>query len=95
MKTEVKEIPFNGSVLLGIKDQSGHSVRKSCLDIGLTEGQARRQVENIQEEEPLNLNCRKFAIVQMEGKRDVTREQLFLHEKLLPYGLLRYPSLLP
>lgn len=92
MKTEVKEIPFNGSALLGIKDQSGQvwlSVRKSCLDIGLTEGQARRQVENIQEEEPLKSNCRKFAIVQMEGKREVTREQLFLHEKVVTLWLAK------
>lgn len=92
MKTEVKEIPFNGSTLLGIKDQSGQvwlGVKKSCLDIGLTEGQARRQVENIQEEEPLKSNCRKFAIVQVEGKREVTREQLFLNEKVVTLWLAK------
>ena len=56
MKTEIKEIPFNGSTLLGIRDENGQvwlCIRKSCLDIGLSEGQARRQVENIQEEELL------------------------------------------
>lgn len=92
MKTEVKEIPFNESTLLGIKDESGQvwlAVKKSCLDIGLSEGQARRQIENIQNEEPLKSNCCKFAIVQMEGKREVTREQLFLHEKVVTLWLAK------
>ena len=42
MKTEVKEIPFNGSTLLGIKDQNGQvqlAIRKTCTDIGLSDGQ--------------------------------------------------------
>lgn len=92
MKQEIKEIPFNGSTLLGIKDENGQvwlSVRKSCLDIGLSKGQARRQVENIQEEEPLKSNCRKFAIVQLEGKREVSREQLFIHEKVVTLWLAK------
>lgn len=86
MKTEVKEIPFNGSALLGIKDVNGQvwlAVKKACLDIGLSEGQAQRQIANIQEDEPLKSNCCKFAMVQMEGKREVSREQLFLHEKVV------------
>lgn len=92
MKYEVKEIPFLEGSLLGIKDDNGQvwlSVRKSCLDIGLSDGQARRQVENIQAEEPLKSNCRKFAIVQMEGKREVSREQLFLHEKVVTLWLAK------
>ena len=70
MKTEVKEIPFNGSTLLGIKDERGEiwlAVKKACLDIGLSEGQARKQVENIQKEKVLKMNCRQIAIVQKEG----------------------------
>lgn len=50
MKTEVKEIPFNGSTLLGIKDQNGQvwlAIRKTCADIGLSDGQARRQLANL------------------------------------------------
>lgn len=92
MKTEVKEIPFNGSTLLGIKDENGKlwlSVRKACLDIGLSDGQARRQVENIQSEEPLKSNCRKFAMVQTEGSREVSREQLFLNEKVVTLWLAK------
>lgn len=92
MRTEVKEIEFYGNTLLGIRDERDQvwlAVKKACLDIGLSEGQARRQVENIQEEEPLKSNCRKFAIVQMEGNRKVGREQLFLHEKVVTLWLAK------
>lgn len=92
MKTEVKEIPFNGSALLGIRDEDGQiwlAVKKACLDIGLSEGQAQRQIVNIQKEEPLKSNCCKFATVQIEGKREVRRKQLFLHEKVVTLWLAR------
>lgn len=92
MKTELKEIEFYGNTLLGVRDERGQvwlAVKKACLDIGLSEGQARRQVENIQEEEPLKSNCCKFAIVQMEGNREVGREQLFLHEKVVTLWLAK------
>lgn len=92
MRTEIKEIPFNGDTLLGVKDENGQvwlAVKKACLDIGLSEGQAQRQITNIQEEEPLKSNCCKFAMVQMEGKREVTREQIFLHEKVVTLWLAK------
>lgn len=92
MKTEIKEIPFNGSTLLGIRDENGQvwlAVKKACLDIGLSEGQAQRQITNIQDEEPLKSNCCKFAMVQTEGKRNVNREQLFLHEKVVTLWLAK------
>lgn len=53
MKQEVKEIPFNGSALLGIRDVNGQvwlAVKKACLDIGLSEGQAQWQITNIQKD---------------------------------------------
>lgn len=53
MKTEVKEIPFNGDTLLGIKDASGQvwlAIRKVCSDIGLSDGQTRRQLENLKDD---------------------------------------------
>lgn len=53
MRTEVKEIPFNGSTLLGIKDQNGQvwlAIRKTCTDIGLSDGQIRRQLANLKED---------------------------------------------
>ncbi|WP_180272661.1 phage antirepressor N-terminal domain-containing protein [Konateibacter massiliensis] len=92
MKTEVKEIPFNGNTLLGVKDASGQvwlAVKKVCLDIGLSEGQAQRQITNIQEEEPLKSNCCKFAIVQTEGNREIKRKQLFLNEKVVTLWLAK------
>lgn len=50
--TKVKEIPFNGKTLLGVKDERGQiwlAVRKACRDIGLTDAQARAEVTKIQE----------------------------------------------
>lgn len=66
MKTEVKEIPFNGNTLLGVKDENGQvwlAVKKVCIDIGLSEGQAQRQVTNLQDDVVFNgavenLNCK-------------------------------------
>lgn len=92
MKEEIREIPFDTNTLLGLKDENGEvwlAVRKVCLDIGLSDGQARRQVENIQIEEPLKSNCRKFAIVQNEGNREVNREQLFLNERVVTLWLAK------
>lgn len=92
MKKEMKEIPFNGNTLLGVRTPDGKvwlAVKKACLDIGLSEGQAQRQITNIQEEEPLKSNCCKFAMVQMEGKREVNREQLFLNEKVVTLWLAK------
>lgn len=100
MKTEIKEIPFNGSTLLGIKTEDGKvwlAIKKACLDIGLSEGQAQRQITNIQEEEPLKSNSCKFAMVQKEGMRDVQREQIFLNEKVVTLWLAKIsltPSLM-
>lgn len=51
MKTKVKEIEFYGDTLLGIKTSDGLvwlAVKKACLDIGLSEGQADRQIKNLQ-----------------------------------------------
>lgn len=92
MGKEVKEIPFDDGTLLGIRTEDGKvwlGVKKACLDIGLTEGQAQRQISNIQEEEPLKSNCCKLAMVQKEGKREVKREQLFISEKVLTLWLAK------
>lgn len=92
MKTEIKEIPFDNGTLLGVRTPDGKvwlAVKKACLDIGLSDGQARKQVENIQEEAVLKSNCRYLAIVQKEGKRDVKREQLFLNEDVITLWLAK------
>lgn len=92
MKTEVKEIPFNDGSLLGVRTPDGKvwlAVKKACLDIGLSDGQARKQVENIQTDAVLKSNCRYLAIVQMEGSREVKREQLFLNEDVVTLWLAK------
>lgn len=92
MKEEIREIPFDSNTLLGLKDENGEvwlAVKKACLDIGLSEGQAQRQITNIQEEEPLKSNCCKFAMIQNEGKREVKREQLFLNERVVTLWLAK------
>ena len=50
---ETKLIDFEGGQLLGVKDENGKvwlGVRKACMDIGLTEDQAKRQVKVVQED---------------------------------------------
>lgn len=89
---ETKEIPFYGDTLLGVRDESGQvwlAVRKACLDIGLTESSARRQVQNISSDEIYKSNCHKFVMVQKEGDREVSREQLFLNEKFVTLWLAK------
>lgn len=92
MKTEVKEIEFYGGTLLGVKDENGHvwlAVRKCCLDIGLSLGQTQKQITNIQNDVVLESNCCYLATVQMEGKRSVNREQLFISEKVVTLWLAK------
>lgn len=50
MKQEIRKIQFGEDELLGVKTEDGQvwlGVRKVCLDIGMTDGQARRQVQNL------------------------------------------------
>lgn len=92
MKTEVKEIEFYGGTLLGVKDENGQvwlAVRKCCLDIGLSLGQTQKQITNIQNDVVLESNCCYLATVQMEGKRSVNREQLFISEKVVTLWLAK------
>jgi len=89
---EVKEIQFYEDTLLGVMDEDGQvwlAVKKTCLDLGLSEGQARKQVENIQKEKLLKSNCRSLAIVQKEGNRDVSRDQIFIKEQVVTLWLAK------
>lgn len=46
-----KEIPFHGDKLLGVKTEDGKvwlAVSRTCLGIGLTEDQSKKQSRNIQ-----------------------------------------------
>lgn len=86
MKTEVKEIPFNGSTLLGVRTPDGKvwlAVRKSCRDIGLTDAQARAEVSKMQESLLLKDHCKKLSL-KFETQ---VRETLVLAEKFVPMWL--------
>lgn len=86
MKTEVKEIPFNGSTLLGVRTPDGKvwlAVRKSCRDIGLTDAQARAEVSKMQESLLLKNHCKKLSL-KFETQ---VRETLVLVEKFVPMWL--------
>lgn len=51
MNQEVKQISFYDDTLIGVKDNDNQiwlGVRQACLNIGLSEGQADRQVKNLQ-----------------------------------------------
>lgn len=83
---KIKEIPFNGNTLLGVKTEDGQvwlAVRKSCLDIGLTDAQARAEVTKIQESLLLKYGCQKLSL-KFETQ---VRETLFLQEKFVPMWL--------
>lgn len=86
MKTEVKEIPFNGNTLLGVRTPDGKiwlAVRKSCRDIGLTDAQARAEVSKMQESLLLKDHCKKLSL-KFETQ---VRETLVLAEKFVPMWL--------
>ena len=86
MKTEVKEIPFNGSTLLGARTPDGKvwlAVRKSCRDIGLTDAQARAEVSKMQDSLLLKDHCKKLSL-KFETQ---VRETLVLAEKFVPMWL--------
>lgn len=91
-KLQKKFIKFGEDELLGIRDEEGKlwlGIKKACIDIGINEGQARRQVENIMKDVVLNSRCRKFAIVQNEGNREVKREVVALHEDVVTLWLAK------
>lgn len=51
-KLEKKFIDFEGGQILGVKDEDGKvwlGVKKACLDIGLSEDQAKNEIKKIQE----------------------------------------------
>lgn len=86
MKTEVKEIPFNGGSLLGVRTPDGKvwlAVRKACRDIGLTDAQARAEVSKMQESLLLKDNCKKLSL-KFETQ---VRETLVILEKFVPMWL--------
>lgn len=83
---EVKEIPFNGNTLLGVKTPDGLiwlAIKKACLDIGLNENQARTEIKKIQEALLFKNECKKLSV----KFHTQVRETLFLQEKFVPMWL--------
>ena len=60
---------------------------KACLDIGLNNKQADRQISNIAKSLLFEGNHLKFGVVQNEANRSVTREVVCLNEKFVPMWL--------
>ena len=86
MKTEVKEIPFNGGSLLGVRTSDGKvwlAVKKACLDIGLNENQATAERKKIEKGLLFDNQWQKLK-VKFDSQ---VREILVLSEKLVPMWL--------
>ncbi len=86
MRAEVKEIPFNGDTLLGVRTPDGKvwlAVRKACFDIGLSEGQAKKEIRRIENGLLFTSQWKKLRI-----KFDPqVRETLVIAEKFVPMWL--------
>ena len=68
-----KLINFEGGEILGIKDADGVlwlGVRKTMRDIGLSDGQARRQVENLNNDLVLNQGVANLHLLTNGGKQE-------------------------
>ena len=73
-KLEQKLIDFQGGQILGFKTEDGQiylGVKKACIDIGLTDGQARRQVENITEDLALKQGIANLRLPTNGGTQEV------------------------
>lgn len=71
---ESKEIQFYNDKLLGVKDEFGQiwlGAKKTCLDIGLTEDQARRQIKNMQSDLVLSKGVSNLTLLTNGGKQNV------------------------
>lgn len=92
MKLETKNIPFEGGELLGIKDQNGVvwlAIRKTCRDIGMSDGQAQRQVDNIRRDIMFKDNRCKFAPTKIGYNKHVKREIECIREDFVTLWLAK------
>lgn len=89
---ETKLIDFEGGKILGFRTEDGQvwmGVKKTCIDIGLSEKQADRQIANTQEDLVLKSKSLKFEVVQKEGNRQVKREIIALNEEVITLWLAK------
>lgn len=71
-KLEQKLIKFGEDELLGVKDLDGKlwlGIKKACKDIGMSERQAKYQVEKMQEDEILSEGVRNFVLPTNGGEQ--------------------------
>ena len=84
-----KEIPFHGDKLLGVKTDDGKvwlAVSRTCLGIGLTEDQSKKQSRNIQNSLLFNGKWKKIAGAKF-GTTDHAGTTLVIHEDMVPLWL--------
>jgi len=73
-KLQQKLIDFEGGQILGIKDNKGEvwlGVKKACTDIGLTIGQADRQIKNIKNDVVLSKGMTNMTFPTNGGQQNV------------------------
>lgn len=85
-KIETKEIPFHDDTLLGVRTEDGKvwlAVNRTCLGIGLTADQAKKQGKNIK-----TSLLFKGLWTLLGAKLDTqVRKTLFIHEDMVPIWL--------
>lgn len=89
---ETKVIKFEGGELLGVKTSEGKiymGVKKAMRDIGLSDGQARRQVEKLNVDIVLNRSVANLRMLQTEGNRQVERDILCIELDYVPLWLAK------
>jgi hypothetical protein len=96
MKTEIKEVPFNGKTLLGVKTEDGNiwlAIRKASIDIGLNGNQADNEVKKVKKNLLFNNNWKELS-VKYDGQ---VRTIFVLIERFVPMWLAQIhltPSML-
>ena len=92
MEVETKEIPFYDDTLLGVKDEDGKvwlGVRNTCVQLGLSDEQAKRQVRNIKTSLLFKNNWAMFRgkFAPKGDGTSVIRTVVCLQEKFVPMWL--------
>lgn len=89
---ETKLINFEGGELLGVRAEDGKiylGIKKSCLDIGLTERQVKTQIKDIKNDPLLKNNIKQLSMKQKEGERYINRPVSCLEIKFIPIWLAK------
>jgi anti-repressor protein len=85
---QAKNVNFYGGEILGVRTADGKvymGVRKACRDIGLTDGQARRQVENVRDDIVLSKGVANLELPTNGGIQEV----LGIEKEFIPLWLAK------